>query len=114
MNECLIVLTTMPADERAVALARSLVEERLAACVNVHAPMISTYRWRGAVEVEGERQLVIKTAPGQLSALEARIRELHPYEVPEILVLSGAAGAAYAAWIDESTSAGPGAPSRNP
>src|SRR3954466_6354434 len=61
MNECLVVLTTMPADDRADALARTLIDEQLAACVNVHAPMTSTYRWRGAVEVESERQVVIKT-----------------------------------------------------
>jgi periplasmic divalent cation tolerance protein len=104
MNDCILVLTTMPADARADGLARTLVDERLAACVNVHVPMTSTYRWQGAIEVEAERQMVIKTKPANLSALETRLRALHPYEVPEFVVLNGTANDAYAAWIAETTS----------
>jgi periplasmic divalent cation tolerance protein len=104
MNDCTVVLTTMPADDRAHVLARTLVEQRLAACVSVHAPMTSTYRWRGSVEMATERQLVIKTAPDRLAALEVRLRELHPYDLPEIVVLNGVAAEDYAAWIRESTS----------
>jgi periplasmic divalent cation tolerance protein len=100
-GECILVLTTMPADDRAAALARTLVDERLAACVNVHAPMSSTYRWQGQVEVESERQVVIKTTTAKLAALESRLRALHPYELPEFVVLDGAASDAYAAWATD-------------
>ena len=89
----------MPDDDRADALARTLVHERLAACVNVHAPMTSTYRWKGALEREAERQVVIKTTSDRRAALEARLRELHPYELPEFVVLTVAASQAYADWV---------------
>jgi periplasmic divalent cation tolerance protein len=101
MSDCTVVLTTMPADERADTLARTLVDERLAACVNVHAPMTSTYRWQGRVEVEPERQVVIKTTPALLPALESRLRALHPYDLPEFVVIEGAASEAYAKWVAE-------------
>ena len=94
----ILILTTMPDDDRADGLARTLVDERLAACVNVHAPMTSTYRWQGGVEVERERQVVIKTTPGLLAALEARLRSLHPYDLPEFIVIDASAGDAYAKW----------------
>jgi periplasmic divalent cation tolerance protein len=106
MTECVLVLTTMPADERANGLGQTLVEERLAACVNVHEPMTSIYRWQGKIEVDSERQVVIKTTREKLSALEARLRELHPYELPELIVLDGSAGDAYGAWIGETTRSG--------
>jgi periplasmic divalent cation tolerance protein len=99
-------LTTMPADERAEAMARTLIEERLAACVNVHAPMTSTYRWHGQVEVESERQVVIKTTSPMLATLESRLRALHPYELPEFVVLEAAASEAYAKWVEEGTKSG--------
>jgi periplasmic divalent cation tolerance protein len=104
MTECILVLTTMPAGGRADGLARTLVEERLAACVNVHGPMTSTYRWQGTIEVDAERQVVIKTTRERLAALEVRLRELHPYELPELIVLDASASDAYAAWISETTS----------
>ena len=97
--ELIIILTTMPDDERAAELARTLVDERLAACVNVHSPMTSTYRWKAAVEVELERQVVIKTTRDRLAAVEARLRALHPYELPEFLVLEASASDGYAAWV---------------
>ena len=87
MTDIAIVLTTVGADERAEQLARQLVDERLAACVNVHPPMVSLYRWKGAVERETECQIVIKTTRDRLAALEARLRELHPYELPELVVI---------------------------
>ena len=99
MAQLILILTTMPDDDRADALARSLVDERLAACVNVHGPMASTYRWKGRVEREAERQLVIKTTAERRAAVEARLRELHPYELPEIVVLSAEASDAYASWL---------------
>lgn len=97
-----IVLTTLGADADAGVIARTLVEERLAACVNVLAPMVSTYRWKGGVEQDREQQLVIKTSRPLVPALEARLRALHPYELPEFLVLDAAASVAYVAWIEES------------
>ena len=84
--------------------ARTLVEERLAACVNVLPPMTSIYRWKGVIEQDSEQQLVIKTSAARLTALEARVRELHPYDLPEFLVLSASGGSAgYLDWVREST-----------
>jgi periplasmic divalent cation tolerance protein len=103
MNDLILILTTMPDDDRAAAVARTLVDERLAACVNVHAAMMSTYRWQGRVETGAERQLVIKTTRGRLDALEARLRALHPYELPEFVVLDAAAGDAYGKWVRDNT-----------
>ena len=100
----ILVLTTLPNDDSTTAeLARTLIVERLAACVNVHGPMQSTYRWGGKVETAAERQLVIKTTSGRLPALEARLRLLHPYELPEFVVIRPeSASAAYAKWVGES------------
>ena len=101
----ILVLTTMPNDEPKTAeLARALIDERLAACVNVHGPMTSTYRWRGRIEVDAERQVVIKTTRDRLDALRKRIHELHPYELPEFLVLDVASGSdAYLDWVKAQT-----------
>ncbi len=104
--DLVLVLTTMPDDNRADELAQSLVDERLAACVNVHGPMISTYRWKGQVEHEAERQVVIKTTRARLPELGARLRALHPYEVPELVVLEGNASDAYGAWVNDATRSG--------
>jgi periplasmic divalent cation tolerance protein len=102
MDFCL-VLTTLPADGDAEGFARTLVSERLAACVNVLPPMQSVYRWKGEVEAAGERQLLIKTKAANLAALEERVKTLHPYDVPEFLVLTIESGsAAYLAWLGES------------
>ena len=103
MSDLIVILTTMPDDDRARELARTLVEERLAACVNVHSTMISTYRWTDAVEVEPERQLVIKTTRARLADIEARLRTLHPYELPELVVLEASASAAYDRWVHGAT-----------
>ena len=94
-DRLVLVLTTLGAGADAGALARTLVDERLAACVNVLAPMTSVYRWKGTVEQEAERQLVMKTTADRLPDLERRLRELHPYELPEFVVLEAAAAAAY-------------------
>jgi periplasmic divalent cation tolerance protein len=104
MADAVIVLTTWPAGRDADELARTLVDERLAACVNVLAEMRSTYRWDDEIEVETERQLIIKTTGRQLRALQQRLMALHPYEVPEFLVLPVAgAGETYLAWLQAST-----------
>jgi periplasmic divalent cation tolerance protein len=81
-----VVLCTAPVD-RAEELARALVEERLAACVNIVPHVTSVYRWKGAVERDSEALLVIKSPAALFARLEARLRELHPYEVFELLAL---------------------------
>ena len=97
-----IVLTTLGAETDALSLARTLVDERLAACANVLPAMVSVYRWKGAVEQDKEHQVIIKTSSDRLSALETRLRQLHPYELPEFLVLDAGGGAAYLAWVRQS------------
>jgi periplasmic divalent cation tolerance protein len=102
--EYVLVLTTLPADADGAGFARALVEERLAACVNLLAPMESVYRWEGRVEREIERQIVIKTSRERVVALWDRVRELHPYEVPEFIVLPVIDGNdAYLRWVGEGT-----------
>ena len=104
MTKIVVVLTTMPDDDvRTDELARTLVDERLAACVSVYGPMTSTYRWKGAIERDVERQVVIKTTADRLDALRRRLPALHPYELPEFLVLSVDEGSDdYVAWMQES------------
>jgi periplasmic divalent cation tolerance protein len=103
MTDIVLVLTTVADGERADWIARALVEERLAACVNVHGPMTSFYRWKGAVERDAERQLVIKTTRGRLAALEVRLKALHSYELPEFLVVPIESGSdAYLGWVLDS------------
>lgn len=98
-----IALTTIGSETDALTIARTLVDEHLAACVNVLPAMISIYRWKGSVEQDKEHQIVIKTTADRVPALEARLRQLHPYELPEFLVLDLAGGgAAYLAWLGES------------
>lgn len=102
--EFVIALTTLPVDHDAKAFACALVEERLAACVHVMPEMQSIYRWQGTIERDSERQIVIKTTQHQVMALWERIRELHPYEVPEFVVCPIIDGSdAYLRWIREST-----------
>jgi periplasmic divalent cation tolerance protein len=98
-SSAVVGLTTLGASADGVALARALVDERLAACVNVLPPMQSVYRWKGRVELDREQQLVIKTTPDRLAALESRVRALHPYELPEFLVLSAEGSQGYLAWL---------------
>ena len=104
-HDAAVVLTTLAAEADAAAFARTLVEERLAACVNVLPAMTSVYRWKGAVEQDREQQLVIKTERNRVEALRARLGQLHPYELPEFIVLSAAASGAYLSWIRESVKA---------
>ena len=101
---CVVVLTTLEGGDDAHSLASILVTERLAACVNVLGEMESVYRWKGSVESARERQMMIKTTAERLPEVEARVRALHPYEVPEFVVLPIAGGSEkYLAWIREST-----------
>jgi periplasmic divalent cation tolerance protein len=97
-----IVLTTLGADADAAAIARTLIDERLAACVNILPPMTSVYRWQGKVEQDREQQMVIKTASDRVADLQGRLRQLHPYELPEFLVLDATGSEAYLAWVGES------------
>jgi periplasmic divalent cation tolerance protein len=104
-TEFVIVLTTFPADGDAESLATTLVQESLAACVNILPPMFSVYRWKGSIEKADERQLIIKTSAARLPTLEARLKALHPYDVPEFIVIPIVQGSpAYLAWVSESTS----------
>ena len=103
---CLLILTTLPGDADAASFARQLVEDRLAACVAVQPEMESVYRWEGQIEEAREHQLVIKTSAACRDALMARIAALHPYEVPEVLVLEAEPSAAYGRWIIEQTAGG--------
>jgi periplasmic divalent cation tolerance protein len=99
-----IALTTLPADADAAEFGRTLIDERLAACVNLLPVMESVYRWEGKIEFEAERQLVIKTSRDRVADLWDRVRELHPYEVPEFIVIPIVDGnEAYLRWIGEST-----------
>jgi periplasmic divalent cation tolerance protein len=105
-DEYVIVLTTVPADgDLGQRLATALVAERLAACVNLLAPMESTYRWEGQVSLDRERQVIVKTTRACLEGVMARLRDLHTYDVPELIVLPFTEGGdAYLRWIKESTS----------
>jgi periplasmic divalent cation tolerance protein len=107
MTDIAVVLTTVAADERAEQVARQLVEDRLAACVNLYPPMVSVYRWKGSVERDAERQMVIKTTRDRLDALEVRLRELHSYELPEFVVVAVESGSeAYLSWVREQVEGG--------
>ena len=103
-NDCVLVWTTIGKTADGRGMASILVTERLAACVNVLPEMESVYRWRGQVETDLERQLVIKTTAARVPALRARVHDLHGYEVPEFIVLPIVGGSdAYLNWIREST-----------
>jgi periplasmic divalent cation tolerance protein len=104
-SDVVLVLTTLGADADASDLVRTLVDERLAACANVLPVMTSIYRWKGAVEQDREQQIVLKTTAERLDRLQARLKELHPYELPEFIVLPASSGsAAYLAWVRDSVS----------
>jgi periplasmic divalent cation tolerance protein len=99
-----VVLTTAPDAETGALIARALVEERLAACVNVIPGVRSIYRWGGEIQDDPEVVLIVKTRAERCEALAARIQDLHPYDVPEVLVLPALGGSApYLAWISAET-----------
>jgi periplasmic divalent cation tolerance protein len=102
MAEYVQVLTTAGSEEEVGRIATALVERRLAACVQVLGPITSRYRWKGEVEQASEWQCLAKTTLARYQAVEEAIRELHPYDEPEIIatpIVAGSAG--YLAWIDE-------------
>jgi periplasmic divalent cation tolerance protein len=103
VSDRVVALSTVGSAEDAERIARALVERRLAACVSVVPGVVSVYRWKGAIERDEERLLVIKTRAERLEALGRALVELHPYEVPELVALPIEAGhAPYLAWLDES------------
>lgn len=104
IDSVLVVLTNCPDVEVADRIARTIVEQRLAACVNRLAPVESVYRWQGAVERATEVPLLIKTTRERYAEIEQAIRALHPYEVPEIIAMPVSAGlASYLRWVADET-----------
>lgn len=107
MTDAVVVLSTVARAEDAERLASALVERKLAACVNVVPGVLSIYRWKGEVERETERLLVIKTTSDRLAELQQVLVALHPYQVPEVLALPvGSGHEAYLAWLGESVARG--------
>ena len=104
VSAALLCLSACPDPETACRIAAALVEERLAACVNVLPGLRSVYRWQGRVESAEEILLLIKTTQDRLTQVSARIAELHPYELPEVIAVEAAGGsAAYLDWIAAQT-----------
>jgi len=104
MDEAIIVLTNLPDRAIAIRLANALVERKLAACVNVLAECASVYRWNGAVENAAEVPVLIKTCAGRYAEVEAAIRSLHPYELPEIIAVPVVRGnEEYLQWVAGAT-----------
>ncbi|AWP22022.1 divalent-cation tolerance protein CutA [Acidiferrobacter sp. SPIII_3] len=102
-QEALIVFSTCPRAD-APGIASALVNERLAACVNLLDAVQSVYRWRGQVETATETLLIIKTTTDHYDEMERRLRALHPYEVPEIVAVPVARGyPAYRQWLEDAT-----------
>ena len=104
-SEVLVVLSTLPTADKAAEIARALVEEQLAACVNIVPAVRSIYRWQGATQDDSEALAIIKTTRDRYAALARRVLELHPYELPELIALPLEGGhPAYLAWIAGSVS----------
>jgi periplasmic divalent cation tolerance protein len=98
-----VILTTVPVGGLGEIIARTLVAEHLAACVTLSAPMTSFYQWREAIERAEEHQVLIKTTRDRVPAVQARIAELHTYDIPEFLVIAVAGGShPYLDWITAS------------
>jgi len=100
----IVVLITAPSEDVAAEIARAIVGERLAACANIVKGIRSIYRWEGAVQDDPEALMVVKTHASLFDALERRVRELHPYTVPEIIAMPIVSGSKpYLDWISDST-----------
>lgn len=111
MQDCkeldiLIVTTTVASEADAARLARELVAHRLAACVQVDVDVRSFYRWQGRDCEDVEWRLTLKTVPERADAVAAFLREHHPYELPQVVMVPACASAAYAAWVRSETGAG--------
>ena len=106
MTEYIVALTTLADEDAGAELARSLIERRLVACVNIVPGARSLYRWKGEIEDEPEVLLFMKTRADRFEALAAAIDEIHPYEEPELIALGIETGSAgYLRFIDENVSA---------
>ena len=104
MTDCMVVLITASQEEEAATIAKTLIDERLAACVNIVKDIRSLYRWQGAVEDEGEVLMVVKTQERLFENLKNRVQQLHSYSVPEIIALPIVKGFEnYVQWIKEET-----------
>ena len=102
-----LVFSTFGSESTAQAVARTLVEEQLAACVNLVGPIQSIYRWQGEIQDDRETLAIAKTTDDKLEALRARLVQLHPYELPEVVALPVTGGhAPYLAWVTESVQRG--------
>jgi periplasmic divalent cation tolerance protein len=109
-----VVFVTAGSEEQAGLIAHALVGERLAACVNIVSPIRSIYRWNDEVQTDTEHLMIIKTRAKLVAKVEARVKELHSYEVPEVIALPIVAGArSYIDWVLASTIAQPGVVSKS-
>ena len=107
MSDPIVVLVTCGSEDEALKIANILVEDHLAACVNLVAPIRSVYRWHGKIWDEKEWLLIIKTQKHRFEALEKKVKSLHSYSVPEIISLSITEGSStYLNWIRENTESG--------
>ncbi len=101
----IVVIVTASNEDEAAKIGRTLVDERLAACANIVPKIRSIYRWEGKVQDDPEALMLIKTTTERFEELEARVKELHSYSVPEIIAIPiGAGSSHYLSWIEESTS----------
>lgn len=104
VDDVMLLLCTVPDEQVGATLARALVGEGLAACVNVVPGLRSIYRWKGEVCDDPELLLVIKTVRGRMEALSQRVEALHPYDTPELIAIPVQAGLeAYVGWVREET-----------
>ena len=102
-TDVLVVLCTLPPGEAAAGIARAVVEERLAACVNILPGLLSIYEWEGAIQDDSEQLAILKTTVDRFEELRTRLLQLHPYSVPEILALPVEDGhLAYLGWVRDS------------
>lgn len=102
--ETILVISTLPDREQAEKLARVLIDQQLAACVNILPNVTSVYRWQGTVETASETIMLIKTTMARYAVLEAAIKMHHPYQLPEIIAVPLSAGLpAYLQWIENET-----------
>jgi len=108
MTEKIVVISTCGSEEEAARIAKKLVEEHLAACVNIMPRVRSFYRWQGKVEDAAEWMLIVKTSRSRFDALKAVLEAAHSYELPEVLALPIVDGSAnYLAWLDSELSTEP-------
>jgi periplasmic divalent cation tolerance protein len=102
-SEVVLVLSTFSDLATAETCAKHLVEHSNAACVQIDGPMRSVYQWKGDIQTDEEFRLLVKTSPESLNECVTALKEHHPYELPEIVVLHAHASAAYASWVTEQT-----------